>query len=71
VRNEGYHEDSEEGDRAQEEEDILSDFISDIENESSVDILGHNSSSTPDMVWVRIAHIFVIIFPKCLSRLRR
>ena len=68
VRNDNY---GEEGAGAQEEEDILSDFISDIDNKTSVDIHEHNSSPTPDTIWVRITPIFVIIFPNCLRRLRR
>ena len=63
VRTDSY---GEEGDGENKEEDILSDFISDIDNKSSVDIHEHNSSSTPDTIWVRITSIFVIIFPNCL-----
>ena len=63
ARNDSY---GEEGDGAHEEEDILSDFISDIDNKSSVDIHEHNSSSTPDTIWVRITFIFVLIYPNCL-----
>ena len=68
VRNDSY---GEEGDGPHEEEDILSDFISDIDNKSSVDIHEHNSSPTSDTIWVRYTSMFVIIFPNCLRRLRR
>ena len=59
VRNYGY---SDEGDGAQEEANISSDFIRDIDNESSDHMYEHNISSTPDTIWVRITSIFVIIF---------
>ena len=56
VRNDSY---GEEGVGAHEDEYTLSDIISDIDNQSSVYIHGHNNSSTHDRIWVIIPDIFV------------